>query len=59
MIPAAATAIVIKPDVPDYKYLIPGDAFPALVDLPGEGQGVLIAPSWGVGAAHATHWMNH
>jgi hypothetical protein len=54
MIPAAAAAIVIKPGVPDSKYLVPDSAFPALVDLPGEGQGVLIAPSWVVTAAHAT-----
>lgn len=52
--PAVAMAIVIRSGVADSKYLIPDNAFPALVDLPGEGQGVLIAPRWVVTAAHAT-----
>ncbi|MGB6143030.1 MAG: trypsin-like serine protease [Rhodanobacter sp.] len=54
LVPAIALAIVIHPGVPDSKYLVPDSAFPALVDLPGEGQGVLIAPRWAVTAAHAT-----
>lgn len=52
--PAIALAIVIRPGVPDSEYLVPNSALPALVDLPGEGQGVLIAPRWVVSAAHAT-----
>lgn len=53
LVPAIALAIVIRPGVPDSRYLVPGSAFPALVDLPGEGQGVLIAPRWVVTVAHA------
>ena len=54
MVTAGAKAIVIRSDVPDAKYLIPSSAFPALVDLPGEGQGTLIAQRWVVTAGHAT-----
>ncbi len=49
----AAGAIVIRGDVNDAKYRVPASAFPALVDMPGEGHGVLIAPRWVVTAAHA------
>lgn len=52
-ISCTANAIVIRPGVPDSKYLVPDSAFPALADLPGEGQGVLIAPRWVVTVAHA------
>lgn len=48
-----ASAIIIRSDVKDAKYRVPASAFPALVDMPGEGQGVLIAPQWVVTAAHA------
>lgn len=48
-----ASAVVIRSDVKDAKYRVPASAFPALVDMPGEGQGVLIAPRWVVTAAHA------
>ena len=49
-------AIVIRNDVPDSKYRIATAAFPALVELPGEGQGVLISPRWIVTAGHAITW---
>lgn len=49
----SASAIVIRSDVKDAKYRVPASAFPALADMPGEGQGVLIAPQWVVTAAHA------
>ncbi|GAB2577450.1 trypsin-like serine protease [Dyella jejuensis] len=49
----AVGAVVIRADVDDAKYRVPASAFPALVDMPGEGQGVLIAPQWVVTAAHA------
>ena len=52
--PAITFAVVIRPGIPDSAYLVPDSTFPALVDLPGEGQGVLIAPRWVVTAAHAT-----
>jgi len=52
-ISATANAVVIRSDVPDAKYRVPASAFPALVDMPGEGHGVLIAPQWVVTAAHA------
>jgi secreted trypsin-like serine protease len=48
-----ASAVIIRGDVNDAKYRVPTSAFPALVDMPGEGQGVLIAPQWVVTAAHA------
>lgn len=53
-----ASAIVIRADVDDAKYRVPASAFPALVDLPGEGHGVLIAPQWVVTAAHAVAWQS-
>jgi len=52
-LPFAAGAIVIRDDVDDARYRMDGAAFPALVDMPGEGHGVLIAPRWVVTAAHA------
>ncbi len=51
--PAIANAIVIRDDIDDSKYRVPASEFAALVDLPGEGHGVLIAPQWVVTAAHA------
>ena len=52
-----ANAIVIRHDVDDAAYRLEGAAFPALVDLPCEGHGVLIAPQWVVTAAHAIDWQ--
>lgn len=49
---STASAIVIRDDVDDSKYRVPPSEFPALVDMPGEGHGVLIAPRWAVTAAH-------
>lgn len=49
-------AIVIRHDVPDSKYRVRAAEFPTLVDLPGEGHGVLIAKQWVVTAAHAVVW---
>jgi len=54
LLPGVALAIVLRPGVPDSKYVVSGTAFPALADLPGEGQGTLIASRWVVTAAHAT-----
>lgn len=48
-----AGAVVIRADVDDARYRMAPSAFPALVDMPGEGHGVLIAPRWVVTAAHA------
>ncbi len=50
---STAHAIVIRDDVPDAQYRIAATDFPALVDLPMEAHGVLIAPQWVVTAAHA------
>ncbi|RAP56297.1 trypsin-like serine protease [Oleiagrimonas sp. MCCC 1A03011] len=50
----AVGAVVIRADVDDARYLIAPSAIPALAEMPGEGQGVLIAPRWVVTAAHAT-----
>jgi len=47
-----ASAVVIRHDVDDSKYRIQDPEFPALVDMPGEGHGVLIAPQWAITAAH-------
>ena len=40
----SASAIVIRDDTNDSKYRVPASEFSALVDMPGEGHGVLIAP---------------
>jgi hypothetical protein len=53
-----ANAVVIRDDVPDLQYRMAVTEFPALVDLPGEGHGVLIAPRWVVTAAHAVGWQH-
>lgn len=53
----SASAIVIRDDVDDAKYRVPASGFPALVDMPGEGHGVLIDPQWVVTAAHAVTWQ--
>lgn len=55
---STAGAVVIRDDVDDSKYRIEASEFPALVDMPGEGQGVLIAPQWVVTAAHAISWQS-
>ncbi|WP_303747642.1 S1 family peptidase [Stenotrophomonas pigmentata] len=47
-----ASAIVIRHDVDDAKYRVAADEYPALVDMPGEGHGSLVAPQWAVTAAH-------
>lgn len=54
---SAAQAIVIRDDVDDARYRVAAAEFPALVDMPGEGHGVLIAPQWVVTAAHAVSWQ--
>jgi len=55
---STAGAIVIRDDVDDSKYQIPLSEFPALVDIPGEGHGVLIAPQWVITAAHTVTWQS-
>jgi hypothetical protein len=57
VVSSSASAIVIRDDVDDSKYRVPGSDFPALVDMPGEGHGVLIAPQWVITAAHAITWQ--
>ena len=52
-----AHAVVIRHDVNDTEYRSHAAEFPALVDLPGEGHGVLIAPHWVITAAHAVTWQ--
>ena len=52
-----ASAVVIRDDVPDLQHRMAVSEFPALVDMPGEGHGVLIAPQWVVTAAHAVSWQ--
>lgn len=53
-----ASAIVIRNDVADSKYRVPASELHALVDMPGEGHGVLIAPQWVITAAHAITWQS-
>lgn len=54
----SAASVVIRHDVEDAKYRVDASVFPALVDLPGEGHGVLIAPQWVLTAAHAVSWQH-
>jgi len=54
---STASAIVIRDDLDDSQYRVPESELPALVDIPGEGHGVLIAPQWVVTAAHAVTWQ--
>lgn len=49
---SVASAIVIRHDVDDADYRVAMSEFSALVDMPGEGHGALIAPQWVVTAAH-------
>jgi len=49
---SSAGAVVIRHDVGDSKYRVPASEFPALVDMPHEGHGVLIAPEWVITVAH-------
>lgn len=53
---SVANAIVIRDDVDDSAYRIPAAEFPALVDMPGEGHGVLVTPQWVITAAHVIPW---
>ena len=55
---STASAIVIRDDVDDSKYRVPSSEFPALVDMPGEGHGVLLAAQWVITAAHAITWQS-
>ena len=55
---STASAIVIRDDVDDSKYRVPSSEFPALVDMPGEGHGVLLAPQRVITAAHAITWQS-
>jgi len=48
---AEARAIIMRHDVPEEKYRVDASVFPALVDLPREGHGVLVAPFWVVTVA--------
>lgn len=48
---------MIRHDLPDSQYRIDPRAIPALVDLPDEGHGTLIAPRWVITAAHAVNMM--
>ena len=54
----SASAIVIRNDADDSKYRVQASEFSALVDMPGEGHGVLIAPQWVITAAHAVTWQS-
>jgi len=49
---STASAIVIRHDVESSRYQAAPTEFIALVDMPGEGHGVLIALQWVVTAAH-------
>ena len=51
--PSTVNAVVIRHDVDDSKYLTSASEYPAVVDLPREGHGVLVSPDWVLSAAHA------
>lgn len=57
-ISSTASAVVTRDDIDDSKYRVPASEFTPLVDLPGEGHGVLIAPQWVITAAHAISWQS-
>src|SRR5687767_13710394 len=52
LLPLSAHAVVIRDDVDDAEYRITEAEIEALVDMPHEGHGVLIAPQWILTAAH-------
>jgi hypothetical protein len=54
----SAHAVIIRHDVPDEKYRVDPKDFPALADLPGAGQGVLISPFWVLTVARAVEGKN-
>lgn len=57
LVTASANAVVIRSGVPDSEYQVSDNALPALVDLPFEGHGTLIAKRWVLTAAHAVQMM--
>jgi len=57
LLSTSANAIVKRHDVPDARYRVSPQVIPALVDLPDEGHGTLIAPRWVITAAHAVNMM--
>jgi hypothetical protein len=57
LLSTSANAIVTRHDQPDARYRVGRQAIPALVDLPDEGHGTLIAPRWVITAAHAVNMM--
>jgi hypothetical protein len=57
LLSTSANAIVIRHNQPDARYRVSPQIIPALVDLPDEGHGTLIAPRWVITAAHAVNMM--
>ena len=53
---SVANAVIIRHDVSDSAYIVPDCDFPALVDLPQEGHGILISDQWIVTVAHNVNW---
>lgn len=49
---SVASAVVVRHDVAPERFVVDAAAYPQLVDMPGVGHGVLIAPQWVVTAAH-------
>jgi Trypsin len=53
---ATAQAVVIRHDIAEAKYRVAASAMPALIDLPHEGHGVLIAKRWILTVAHTVFY---
>jgi len=54
----SATAVVVRHDRPDARYLSLARAYPSACDVGSDGQGVLIAPSWVLTAGHVAHGLS-
>ena len=54
----SATAVVLRHDRPEARYLELARAYPSACDVGADGQGVLIAPSWVLTAGHVARGLS-